>query len=64
MIVYLGKSNAVCDLTAVAVSLMEEGYSLEEVICEIVDFCAINGVHVYKYDVEMMLEQRVVYGVG
>lgn len=62
MIVYMGSVNTVFDLSVVAVSLKEEGYSPEEVVSEIIDFCAMNGVHVYKYDVEMMLEQRVVYG--
>lgn len=57
MIVYMGSANTVCDLSVVAVSLMEEGYSAEEVVLEIIDFCAMNGVHVYKYDVEMLLEQ-------
>jgi|GEM_PF-6905404 len=64
MIVYMGSSNRVCDLSVVAVSLMEEGYSPEEVVSEIIDFCAMNGVHVYKYDVEMMLEGGCGYGVG
>lgn len=60
----MGSANRVCDLSVVAVSLMEEGYSPQEVVSEIIDFCAMNGVHVYKYDVEMMLEQRGSYGVG
>ena len=64
MIVYMGNPNKVCDLSVVAVSLMEEGYSPEEVVSEIIDFCAMNGVHVYKYDVEMMLEEGGGYGVG
>lgn len=59
----MGSTNTVFDVSAVASSLMQEGYSPEEVVSEIIDFCAMNGVHVYKYDVEMMLEQRVVYGV-
>ncbi len=64
MIIYMGSTNTVCDLSAVASSLMQEGYSREEIVCEVIDFCAMNGVHVYKYDVEMMLEQSVSYGLG
>ena len=56
MIIYMVNSNTVCDLSVVASSLMQEGYSPEDVVCEIIDFCATNGVHVYKYDVEVMLE--------
>ena len=52
----MGSANRVCDLSVVAFSLMEEGYSPEEIVVEIIDLCARNGVHVYKYDVEMMLE--------
>jgi len=57
MIVYMGTVNTVCDLSVVADNLMEEGYAVEEVVLEIIDLCAMNGVHVYKYDVEMMLEK-------
>lgn len=62
MIVYMGSTNTVCDLSVVAVSLIEEGYSSEEIVCEIIEFCSIQGVHVYKYDVEMMLENRSAMG--
>lgn len=55
MIVYMGNSNLVCDLSLVADSLLQEGYSYEEVVLEIIQNCAMNGVHVYKYDVEMMV---------
>jgi len=58
MIVYMGSTNTVCDLSVVAVSLIEEGYSSEEIVCEIIEFCFMQSVHVYKYDVEMMLEKQ------
>jgi len=55
VIVYTGSSNEFCDLSMVAVSLMNEGFSTDEVVLEILEYCASYGLHVYQYDVENMV---------
>ena len=64
MIVYTGSSNEFCDLSMAAASLLQEGFSYEEVVWEIIEYCVINGVYVHKYDVETMLQDVVVVGAA
>ncbi|MEA1080858.1 hypothetical protein [Marinobacter qingdaonensis] len=64
MIVYMGSLNRVCDLSIVVEGLLDEGYSPENVVQEVIEFCARNGVLVYTFDVERMLEEVVGLGCG
>jgi len=59
MIVYMGSSNRVCDLSVVVESLLDEGYSPKNVVQEVIEFCVRNGVLVYTFDVERMLDEVV-----
>lgn len=59
MIVYTGSSNEFCDLSVVAVSLMNEGFSTDEVVLEIIEYCASYGLHVYQYEVENMVIDHI-----
>ena len=59
MIVYMGSSNRVCDLSVVVESLLDEGYSPKNVVQEVIEFCVRNGVLVYTFDVERVLEEVI-----